>query len=90
MARQFEDWRAQGYWITLHYLEVASADFAVARVARRVAAGGHDIPEPDIRRRYARGRVLFEEVYRPSVDAWYHYRIDERGPRLAETSEGSR
>ena len=51
-AHQFAAWRARGYWVTIHYLEVVSADFAVARVAKRVAAGGHDVPEPDIRRRH--------------------------------------
>jgi len=89
-ARQFFDWRARGYEIVLHYLEVISADFAVARVARRVAMGGHDIPEKDIRRRWARGVELFETVYRPSVDTWYHYRVDERGPELVESSESLR
>lgn len=86
-ARQFADWRARGYRIVLHYLEVVSADFAVARVARRVAQGGHAIAEHDIRRRCARGVALFGTVYRPSVDMWYHYRIDERGPELVESSE---
>lgn len=86
-ARQFAGWRSRGYEIVLHYLEVVSADFAVARVAHRVAEGGHDIPELDIRRRYARGVELFETVYRPAVDTWYHYRVDERGPELVKSSE---
>lgn len=88
-ARQFDDWRSRGYRIILHYLEVASADFAVTRVAKRVAAGGHDIPEKDIRRRYARGLALFEEIYRPSANVWYHYRVDERGPELVKSSESA-
>jgi predicted ABC-type ATPase len=89
-ARQFTNWRERGYWITVHYLEVVSADFAVARVSRRVAAGGHGIPEPDIRRRHARGLVLFAETYRPQADAWYHYKVDERGPELVKSSQGVR
>jgi predicted ABC-type ATPase len=89
-ARQFGAWRARGYEIVLHYLQVVSADFAVGRVARRVAEGGHDIPEQDIRRRYARGVELFETLYRPSVDLWYHYRVDERGPELVESNESPR
>jgi predicted ABC-type ATPase len=89
-AHQFVGWRAKGYEIVLHYLEVVSADFAVARVARRVAEGGHDIPERDIRRRYERGVQLFEALYRSSVDTWYHYRVDERGPELVESCENLR
>ena len=86
-ARVIPGWRARGYVVTLHYLEVASADFAVARVARRVANGGHAIPEGDIRRRYARGRALFKAVYRPAVDLWYHYRVDERGIRRVDQGQ---
>lgn len=89
-AHQFAAWRARGYWVTIHYLEVVSADFAVARVAKRVAAGGHDVPEPDIRRRHARGLVLFAETYRPLSDAWYHYRVDEEGSELVQSSQGYR
>ncbi|MFA7262546.1 MAG: zeta toxin family protein [Caulobacter sp.] len=88
-ARMFPAWRARGYRITLHYLEVRSADFAVARVARRVAAGGHAIPEDDIRRRHARGLALFERVYRPAVDVWYHYLVDEQGPRRVDQSQNA-
>lgn len=88
-ARMFPAWRARGYRITLHYFEARSADFAVARVARRVAAGGHAIPEADIRRRYARGLALFKRVYRPAVDVWYHYIVDEQGPRRADQSQNT-
>ena len=89
-GRQFAAWRGRGYWVTVHYIEAVSADFAVARVARRVAAGGHGIPELDIRRRYARGRVLFAELYRPQADAWYHYKVDERGLELVESNQDAR
>jgi predicted ABC-type ATPase len=53
--------------------------YAVARVAARVRAGGHDVPEADIRRRYARRLRLFEETYKPVVDHWTHYRTGEDG-----------
>lgn len=88
-ARMFPAWRARGYRITLHYFEARSADFAVARVARRIAAGGHAIPEADIRRRHARGLALFERVYRPAVDVWYHYIVDEQGPRRVDQSQNA-
>ena len=72
-------WRAAGYAVTLHFIEVPSADFAVARVASRVRAGGHAVPEADVRRRYARGLRLFEEAYKPVVDLWVHWRATEEG-----------
>jgi len=43
-----------GYRIDLHYVGLESADDSVQRVADRVATGGHDIPEVDIRHRYER------------------------------------
>lgn len=43
---------------------------AVARVARRVAAGGHSIPEDVIRRRYERGLENLFSNYLGIADAW--------------------
>jgi len=39
-----------GYDVHIFYLWLPSPDLAVARVRRRVEAGGHDVPEPVIRR----------------------------------------
>jgi predicted ABC-type ATPase len=47
------DARALGYLVTLHVILIAE-DLAVARVASRVAAGGHAVPEAKIRSRYRR------------------------------------
>ena len=41
-----------GYSVTLLYFWLNSPDLAVERVAARVEAGGHNIPEETIRRRY--------------------------------------
>jgi len=42
-----------GYLVTLHIVMVIEA-LAVARVADRVRAGGHSVPEDKIRKRYLR------------------------------------
>jgi predicted ABC-type ATPase len=47
-----------GYTVILHVLLIPE-DLAVRRVAYRVAAGGHDVPEKKIRERYGR---LWENV----------------------------
>lgn len=47
------DARAAGYHVVLHALLVPE-DLAVARVAARVAAGGHAVPEEKVRVRYRR------------------------------------
>lgn len=80
-GRQIPDWRAAGYAVWIYYLEVQSAELSIARVAQRVAAGGHDIPERDIRRRAARSAQLWP-TYQRLVDVWYHLKVDEKGTTL--------
>lgn len=83
-ARMTPAWRAAGYHVTLHFIALPSADFAVARVAKRVAAGGHAIPEADIRRRFARSVHNFHTAYKFAADVWYHYLSDENGLRMID------
>ena len=86
-ARRIRSWKAWGYRISLHFIELPSEDFAVQRVAMRVAAGGHSVPEVDVRRRYHRGLALFQQVYKPLVDEWYHWFSDNEGLRLGQHAE---
>jgi len=83
-ARRISRWKASGFVVSLHFIELGSADYAVERVRRRVQAGGHAIPEPDIRRRFARGLRLFHLAYKPLVDDWYHWFSDDQGLRFVE------
>ena len=46
--------RKASYRIELHYVSVVSPDTALDRIRNRVALGGHDVPESDVRRRFAR------------------------------------
>jgi predicted ABC-type ATPase len=46
----------QGFEVRVWYAGLATPDLHLARVATRVRHGGHDIPEPDIRRRYDQSR----------------------------------
>ncbi len=62
--------RNAGYSIGTAFLFVDSADVCVARVAQRVRAGGHDVPEPDIRRRFRRSIRNFWTIYRGLADDW--------------------
>ncbi len=82
-------WQAAGYRVKLIFLQLDSAEEAIARVAQRVRQGGHDIPTETIRRRYAAGRANFEHFYAPLVDAWALY--DNAGPEpvLLDWSEKS-
>lgn len=50
--------RSAGYEIHVHFLATADASINVARVALRVAAGGHDVPRERIAQRHARVLAL--------------------------------
>jgi predicted ABC-type ATPase len=58
---------------TLAPLPGQNADLPVQRVAARVQSGGHDIPEPVIRRRYEAGLNNFFALYRPLANLWRIY-----------------
>ncbi len=88
-VKRLRRWGGLGYRRSLHFIELPSADYAVQRVAGRVAAGGHNVPEADVRRRFERGLLLFQEAYKPLVDEWYHWFSDERGLRLVDHDENS-
>jgi predicted ABC-type ATPase len=53
--RHIRRWKQIGYHVKLIFLSLPSADLAVARVKGRAAQGGHNVPEPVIRRRYDAG-----------------------------------
>ena len=53
IIRTIKKAREHGFRIDMTYLSLDSAEECIARVAKRVAEGGHDIPEDTIRRRFA-------------------------------------
>lgn len=87
--RHIGAWRASGYHVSLFFLSLPTAEFAVARVAERVRQGGHHIPEDVIRRRFASGRRNFDDSYRGAVDAWALYDNSGEEPALIEWGEAS-
>jgi predicted ABC-type ATPase len=62
--------RRSGYRFHLVYVWSPSAEFSIQRVASRVRAGGHHIPEETIRRRYEASIKNFFQLYRPIADVW--------------------
>ena len=83
-ARHIPVWRKQGFTIKLFYLHLASPELAIARVRQRVKAGGHNVPEQTIRRRFVAGLRNFEEIYKLIVDEWVVYDNSSRTPILIE------
>ena len=56
--------------VGIFYFWLKNADLAVRRVAIRVKAGGHNVPETTIRRRYRQGMENLREIYLPLCNYW--------------------
>ena len=79
-----------GYDFHLVFLWLPSPELAVERVRSRVELGGHSVPEPTVRRRYAAGLRNFFTVYRPMATIWRFYdNSGTTGPRLVSAGRGS-
>ncbi len=85
-ANLIPQWRKDGYHLKIIFLSLPNSDVAIARVAARVAQGGHDIPSAVVRRRFDAGLRNFRDVYRRLVDRWEWYDNSGRPSRLI--SEG--
>jgi predicted ABC-type ATPase len=48
------DARKRGFEVVLVYIGTENVEINLARITNRVLAGGHDVPESDVRRRFQR------------------------------------
>ena len=62
--------RHQGYQVTIVFVFLDSDELCVRRVARRVAKGGHLVPEADIRRRFRRSSDVVLRISGASIENW--------------------
>jgi predicted ABC-type ATPase len=79
--------RADGYEVRVVFVSLPAVELSLQRVRQRVLAGGHDVPEATVRRRFARGLANFHRIYRSVADrSWL---LDGSGvpPRLVADSE---
>ena len=88
-ARRIREWQRVGYHVELVFLKLQDVDTAIARVAKRVAQGGHSIPEHFIRRRFTAGLKNLEELYKPIVNRWSIYDNTGSSPIHVETVENT-
>jgi len=79
--------KEQGYAVTLLYFWLATPDMAIERVKNRVEAGGHNIPEDVIRRRYKMGIQYLFRTYIPICDRWVI--ADNTKPPFVVVAEGN-
>ena len=71
--RLLTELRSKGWKVVLFYLWISGAEFSRLRVQQRVAAGGHDIPDEAIARRYRRTVSNFLTVFAPLCDEVFCY-----------------
>ena len=57
--------KTKGYAIHIFFLWVNTVDLALSRVQERVSRGGHDVPEPVVRRRFERSMQNFLDSLSP-------------------------
>lgn len=79
--------RAAGYTVVLHAVLIPE-DLAVERVAHRVRAGGHRVPEEKIRDRYHRLWALVVRAVQRCDSATAYDNSRSKGPHIVAQSSG--
>lgn len=79
--------RQAGFRVNLLFFIVCAVETSLARVARRVSEGGHDVPEADVRRRFQRS-ILNLPLYVAECDLWRVYDNNGLSPRTAAEGRG--
>lgn len=80
--------QGKGYEVMLIYFWLSSPQIAIERVRARVAAGGHNIPDDVVRRRYLMGLHYFFDTYSPVCDQWVL--ADNTNPPFVIVAEGTK
>jgi len=73
---------ALGYARHMFYLWIPSPELALCRIRERVACGGHDVPENEVRRRFGRSIANLLGAYRPLLDSLHVIDNSTDEPRL--------
>lgn len=84
-----KEMKKNGYQVVLFFLWLPHSGLAISRVKNRVLQGGHNVPEPVIRRRFDSGIQNFYNLYMPNVDAWWFYDASRIPPKLIAKKEDS-
>ena len=80
--------QSKGYYVSLVYFWLNSPELAVGRVQMRVEAGGHNIDQKVVRRRYRSGIKNLFDIYIPVCDYWIL--LDNSRPPSKVIAKGNR
>jgi predicted ABC-type ATPase len=83
-------WRSAGYRVELIFLSLPTPEIAIARVAARVAQGGHHVANAVVRRRFDSGLRNFQDIYMELADEWWWYDNSGNTLRLISTGANAR
>lgn len=81
-AALLKNLKENNYHLHLFFLWIPSPDLALARIKDRVADGGHDVPEADVKRRFYRGIKNLFTIYRPLLNLWILFDNSREIPKL--------
>ena len=81
-ARMLHAARAAGYEVRLCYLWLPTVTMSLSRVRQRVRKGGHDVAEPDLRRRFLPSLRNFFSLYLPLADEALLFNAAGSPPKL--------
>lgn len=70
LLKMISEAKSIGYTVTVLYMWLESAELAISRIKARVEAGGHNIPDEIVRRRYRMGMEYLFYEYIPVCDRW--------------------
>lgn len=76
------DLKNTGYRVHMFFLWVTEVELLLFRIRDRVSKGGHNVPEPDVRRRFDRSPTNFLTDYRPLADGWMIFDKSRRAPSI--------
>lgn len=79
--------KAAGYYIRMYYVAVGSAEESIRRIENRVAKGGHNIKEADVRRRFS-GRFKSLLKVLPYCDEILFFDNENGFAQVAEYKDG--
>jgi predicted ABC-type ATPase len=74
--------KESGYRIHFFFLFLPAVELSLDRIRGRVAEGGHDIPEPIVRRRFDRSIRNFLKRYRQLANSWILFDNSAATPRV--------
>jgi predicted ABC-type ATPase len=87
--RLLQQCKRDGWRITLLFFWLPTPEMAIARVAKRVSQGGHNIPTEVVQRRYYAGVWNMRNLYLPlAEEAEIYDNTDSRRILIAEKREG--